>query len=134
MNDIFYIIGLLFLFHEIEAIRNTKRRMIRRKNQEKLQSIDNKREAREFLARQPFSYVSMIFNLMYFSWLLVGVGFSNQWFVFFLFLLFSQLFGKYEKKQINAGSIKKYRMIKFDAAVSIIFIGTIIINHFFKLF
>ena len=140
MANLFYLIGFLFIIHELSVLRNPKSYLKKIRSLKKSDETENEFDSKPKvsvtkkvwteLSEEEKNVIRLaIFSLFYFVWLVIGCCFSGQWIGFISLTAFGLLMGhiriKYDKNTSMSLSI-----IEFDSFISALVITFLIINHF----
>lgn len=140
MTDLFYIIGIIFFFHELMILHDPTRHLDRLRLADKINKDKNedgtKREALDGLNDEEKKrfITTTLFQFSYLIWAIIGILFASQWIIFsglFLFGLISGFFRRRFYKDDTRGSKK---LLKFDGLISAAILTYLIINNFHQIF
>ena len=130
--DVFYIIGVIFFFHEVMKVNDAKPRLKRIRNSEKVKEKEDFKSLSDDEQKLFIKYG--VFGIVYLMWVIAGVLFSGQWMVFAGLIGFGFLIGFYRRRFYTYNTRKSLRIIKTHSIVSSLILAFLIVNHFHKIY
>ena len=139
MADLFYIIGVIFFFHELMIAHDARAYLDKIRISEKVNAQEGKKGKREYLETMDMDdkktfMKTAVFGLFYLSWLVIGILFAGQWILFSGILVFGLLIGFYRRRFYKDNTRRSLSVLKTDAVVSLLALAFAIINHFHQIF
>jgi hypothetical protein len=144
MTTLFFLLAILFIFHELNILTRTEDNMrLVKKIREKdfftkkkpdVQVLDGDRNpfseemiTREHNETKARGCLLITTNMMYMAWVFMGVALAHQWQIFLLLLSGSVSYSLISKIVSEDGKIV---MKKIDALIGMIILIWIFMNHF----
>jgi len=140
MADLFYILGVIFFFHELGILYDPSRHLDRIRLAERINKSKNedgtKREALDGLnGEEKKSFMkTTFFHLSYLIWSILGILFAGQWIVFAGLLTFGMTSSFFRRRFYKDNTRKSKLFFKFDSFVSLVILAYLVVNHFHQIF
>lgn len=111
MTNLFFLLTVFFIQHEVKTLFNTKR------VSEFIINLNNKGKDIKPTVKES---VFMLFNLVYFVWTFAGL-LTDQWWIFLIIILL----GFISKSKISI------LHIKLDAFITLVLLLFLVLNHYY---
>ena len=131
MSHLFYILGIICFLFEISVLQYPRAYYKKLQNFKKLGELskENKEEGGKFLKENNLGS-SITFHLFYLCWTITGCILSSQWMLFVCLLIFGIFSSFYRKRFYQDNTMGTINFLRFDAIVSSLIVGILILNHF----
>ena len=126
----FILISIVFLVYEFGILLNPKKIINLKKKLDEVKNLEGDQKTKMSSEIISSGLSLILFNLFYFSWLIIGLIIYQHWYLFF-FIIFLSFFSSFITKQILFLDKPIFYYKIFETILSIIVLLLILISFFY---